>query len=410
MDSIVDTVRKIIEHPHQPWAWCRGDGSQARRLREAIDVMESWPREDVGNIYQACTVALEDSAELANHCDDPGEAFVEALGKLVGLHGTLAAEAQVKPDQLREWLISFQFFTRSQRVLIDPLDYRDALGEGGLAGYGRDLAEIERSLESGEIPREMDDPGPVALRDTLRHQQLRMAVWTKNVDVIKDAGDRYVDPVHGRAEAARAFEELGLLEDALWWAKSGAECMHSPWSYDAAARWWRLAERLAPGDVWHARLAMFRSRRNLTNACGLFAVSSPEQWADVRYEVLGELEMVPREAVWFVHEVLRDVQHAWDLAHMTGLDDFDTWNKVAWDYAKIDALATIPIHLQLIEASLQAADVPAYRRAASRLIRLREWATGTPLAEDVSEFVAEMRHRYRRRPRMHQEFDLAGLP
>lgn len=206
----------------------------------------------------------------------------------------------MKPDELREWLIAFQFFSRSQRVIIDPLHYREALGEDGLAGYARDLAEIEQSLENWEISGEVDDPEPFVHRDTLRHQQLRMAVWIKNVEVIKHAGGRYLDPVRGHAEAAQALEELGLLEDALWWAKSGAECVHSPWSYDAAARWWRLAEQLAPGDVWHARLAMFRSQRNLANACGLFAVSSPQEWADVRYEVLGELEKAPNEAVWFV--------------------------------------------------------------------------------------------------------------
>lgn len=43
MDDIVDTVRKLIDHGHRPWQLHHRDGSQARRLHEAMDMMESWP-------------------------------------------------------------------------------------------------------------------------------------------------------------------------------------------------------------------------------------------------------------------------------------------------------------------------------------------------------------------------------
>lgn len=51
-----------------------------------------------------------------------------------------------------------------------------------------------------------------------------------------------------------------------------------------------------------------------------------------------------------------------------------------------------------------------YRLADRRLARMRELSGGTDSSADVHDFIAELRDIHRRRPRLQQEFDRAGLP
>lgn len=41
---------------------------------------------------------------------------------------------------------------------------------------------------------------------------------------------------------------------------------------------------------------------------------------------------------------------------------------------------------------------------------MRTLASGSAQAVQVDEFIADLREQYRRRPRLQQEFDRAGLP
>ncbi len=79
-------------------------------------------------------------------------------------------------------------------------------------------------------------------------------------------------------------------------------------------------------------------------------------------------------------------------------------------YGKVDPLAVLPIHQRLVENELVEAGAQHYRLAARRLAEMRKLAAGSELAEGVDELVAELRETHRRRPRLQQEFDRAGLP
>jgi hypothetical protein len=56
------------------------------------------------------------------------------------------------------------------------------------------------------------------------------------------------------------------------------------------------------------------------------------------------------------------------------------------------------------------ADAGNYQIAARRLKTMRKLAAGTEKADEVDELVAALREEHRRRPRLQQEFDRAGLP
>ena len=79
-------------------------------------------------------------------------------------------------------------------------------------------------------------------------------------------------------------------------------------------------------------------------------------------------------------------------------------------YEKVDPIATLPIHQRLVENELVEAGAQHYRLAARRLARMRKLADGSELAGDVDGLIADLRETHRRRPRLQQEFERAGLP
>ena len=56
------------------------------------------------------------------------------------------------------------------------------------------------------------------------------------------------------------------------------------------------------------------------------------------------------------------------------------------------------------------ADAHHYRLAARRLAKMRKLAAGTDQVTEVDALIAGLRFTHRRRPRLQQEFNRAGLP
>jgi hypothetical protein len=104
------------------------------------------------------------------------------------------------------------------------------------------------------------------------------------------------------------------------------------------------------------------------------------------------------------------VRSAWDLAHSLGLADNRVWSDLVKAYEKVEPLAVIPVLARLAEDELVTADAQNYRFAARRPAKMRKLAAGTQQAPAVDTLVADLRQTHRRRPRLQQEFDRAGLP
>lgn len=107
---------------------------------------------------------------------------------------------------------------------------------------------------------------------------------------------------------------------------------------------------------------------------------------------------------------LKDVRFAWDLAHSLGLESNDSWERLTKEYEQVEPLAVLHILTKLIEDELTEAGAQHYRNAARRLKKMRRLAAGSDKAADVDHLIAELRETRRRRPRLQQEFDRAGLP
>lgn len=118
----------------------------------------------------------------------------------------------------------------------------------------------------------------------------------------------------------------------------------------------------------------------------------------------------PRDAVLFALLTLGDIPLAWNLAHSLDLHDNDVWETLVGAYQGVDPLAVLPVLTKLVTDELTQTGAQHYRLAARRLRKMRQLAAGSDQAAGVDELIAEIRDAHRRRPRLQQEFDRAGLP
>lgn len=122
-------------------------------------------------------------------------------------------------------------------------------------------------------------------------------------------------------------------------------------------------------------------------------------WPDFPDEVVTTLEASPSDAALFALLTLKEAEFAWNLVHSLGLDSDATWGELVKVYEKVDQLTVLPAHQRLVENELVQAGAHHYRLAA-----------GAEQAAAVIDLVADLRETHRRRPRLQQVFDRAGLP
>jgi hypothetical protein len=154
---------------------------------------------------------------------------------------------------------------------------------------------------------------------------------------------------------------------------------------------------------------VFRRWPSSTTAARLHKAAG-KAWADLRDDILATLAASPSDAVLFALLTLKEPELAWNLAHSLALDSDHTWAEVIKAYEKVDPVAVLPIHQRLVENELVAAGAQHYRLAARRLAKMRKLAAGSERAARVDDLIAALRETHRRRPRLQQEFDRAGLP
>ncbi|MDN5793319.1 MAG: hypothetical protein L0H22_09720, partial [Brevibacterium aurantiacum] len=154
---------------------------------------------------------------------------------------------------------------------------------------------------------------------------------------------------------------------------------------------------------------VFRRWPSSTSAAHLHKAAG-KSWPDFRDEAVATLAASPSDAVLFALLTLKDPEFAWTLAHSLALDSDHTWSELVKVYEKVDPIAVLPLHRRLVENDLVEAGAQHYRLAARRLAKMRKLSAGTEHSAEVHDFIAELREIHRRRPRLQQEFDRAGLP
>lgn len=402
-DAVLPLIRTRAELYRRGAANAHG-----RQMHEAVDILEAAvPTSDPAEVYAVTHRALASALKVIARADDSGGIIGDACRQLLNLHPKAAAAARTAPGRLVEWMIKFQFDGEVDYFTLDPVAYAPALGDRGLTAYRERLGRIEADLG----PRPAERWGSPHSHDwfVLDWNAQRLAVLDHDIEAIirTHARDRRV--AAWLEDTAEAFEEIGEFDLAIDWAKQATDFNGGHQSLQAAGYWCRLLQEHRPDEALDAHLVVFRRWPSSSTAAYLHAAAG-ESWPDYRDEVVSTLSASPRDAVLFALRTLEDVSYAWELAHSLDLDSGDVWSSLIEAYEKVDPLAVLPIHRRLVEGQLVDAGAQNYRLAARRLGKMRALARGTDQAAEIDAYIAELRDVHRRRPRLQQEFDRAGLP
>ena len=409
MALLADAVLPLIRTRADLHRWSASN-AHGRQMHEAVDVLEAAiPGTDPSQVYAVTHKALVSAVKVIARADDSSGIIGDACRRLLALHPKAAAQARVPAGRLVDWMITFQFDGDVDYFELDPVTYAPALGEHGMTAYRAKLDERRASLAplppqspSWSVPDRHE-------RWVLEWNDRRLAVLDHDIEAIirTHAKDREVAAWF--QDTAEAFEEIGEKALAIDWARRGMDVGPSHQSLQSAEYWCRLLQQHCPAEFLDARLLTFRRWPSSTTAARLHDAAGPA-WPSHREEVLAALASRPADAVLFALLTLKDARLAWDLAHSLPLEDDRAWHELVKAYEKIDPLAVLPIHTKLVEKDLVQADAQRYRLAARRLATMRKIAAGTSRAADVDALIREHRENHRRRPRLQQEFDRAGLP
>jgi hypothetical protein len=409
VSTLADAVLPLIRTRSDLYRYSAAN-AHGRDMHEAVDILEAAiPTTDPAEIYAVTHKALASSLKVIARADDSSGIIGDACRRLLELHPQAAAAARTPVSKLIDWMMQFQFDEEVDYFELDPVAYAPALGEVGMAGYRKRLAEVETRLGPQPSAEDRWTSGHSHEWFALDWNAQRLAVLDHDIDAIirTHARDRKVAAWF--EDTAEAFEEIGEIDLAIDWAKQATDFDRGHQARKAADYWCGLLEEHRPAEALEARLLVFRKWPSSTSAARLYKTAG-RSWPDFRDEVVTTLAASPKDAVLFALLTLKEPEFAWNLAHSLALDSDHTWSELVKAYEKVDPLAVLPIHQRLVENELVEAGAQHYRLAARRLAKMRKLADGSDQAAAVDEMIADLRETHGRRPRLQQEFDRAGLP
>jgi hypothetical protein len=409
VSDLADAVLPLIRTRADVWRWSAAD-EHGRQMHEAVEILEQAAEtEDPAVVFAVTQKAIASALKVIMRADDSSGIIGDACRALLDLHPEVAARAKPPVAKLVDWMIKFQFDNECDYFTVDPVAYVRALGDVGMASYRAKLADIEARLG----PRPSEDERWTAAHShdwfTLDWNAQRLAVLDRDVEAIirTHARDRKV--AAWLQDAAEALAEIGEFDLAIDWARQALDVGPGHQSLKAGEYWCALLAEHRASELPAARLEVFRRWPSSSTAARLHR-DAGEAWAQYSDEVMQRLADSPRDAVLFALLSLKDVGRAWDLAHSLMLDDDRTWADLVKVYEKVDPIAVLPVLNRLVLRELVETGAQHYQIAARRLKKMRKLAAGSEHEAEVDWFIAELRETNRRRPRLQQEFDRAGLP
>jgi hypothetical protein len=409
VSDLADAVLPLIRTRADVWRWGAAN-EHGRQMHDAVAMLQAAAEsEDPADVFAVTQKAIASALKVIMRADDSSGIIGDACRALMDLHPEVAARAKPPVAKLVDWMMAFQFDNECDYFTLDPVAYAPALGEKGIASYRAKLADLEGRL--GPRPSE-EERWTVAHRAdwfTLDWNAQRLAVLDRDVEAIirTHARDRKV--AAWLQDTAEALAEIAEFDLAIDWARQAVDAGPGHQSLKAGEYWCTLLAEHRPIELLAARLEVFRRWPSSSTAARLCR-DAGEAWPQHHDEVMERLADSPRDAVLFALLSLGDVQYAWELAHSLALDDDRTWSDLVKTYEKVDPIAVLPVLNRLVLRELVETGAQHYQIAARRLKKMRKLAAGSEYAAEVDQFIAELREANRRRPRLHQEFDRAGLP
>lgn len=409
VSNLAEAVLPLIRTRADLYRWSASN-EHGRQMQEAVAILqEAAQTEDPAVVFAVTQKAIASALKVIMRADDSSGIIGDACRALLDLHPKVAARAEPPVAKLVDWMMTFQFDNECDYFTIDPVAYAPALGDKGVASYRARLADFEARL--GPRPSEEERWTTAHSHNwfTLDWNAQRLAVLDRDVEAIIRTHARDQRVAAWLQDTSEALAEIGEFDLAIDWARAALDVGPAHQSLKAGEYWCALLAEHRPAELLAARLEVFRRWPSSSTAAHLYR-DAGESWPQHRDEVMERLAVSPRDAVLFALLTLKDVQYAWDLAHALALGDDRTWSDLVKAYEKVDPIGVLPVLNNLVLRELVETGAQHYQIAARRLKKMRKLAAGSPYEAEVDQFIAELRDANRRRPRLQQEFDRAGLP
>ena len=330
---------------------------------------------------------------LQTRADDSSGTIGDLVRDLLGAHARACDAGVADRERLATWIVRFRF--RDQDLFeADPVRYRDALGDRGLAAVRRAVAE------------EPDDGFAAGWF------RKRLAILDGDSDrIVTLVGGDLTKP-HQYVRVAEAMTELGDDDGVLRWCRQGIE-RTSGWQtsrlYDLACE--IHTRRGQPPEVLALRRAQHeRSASSSTYARLKAAADLLDAWPVERDAALDALRR--RDPGELVDALLGegDSELAWQTATATGSDvGLGRWLRLAEARENAHPADAVPIYWRAVDEALETADRRNYAEAVRILRRARAAAAAAGQDATFRARLAELRERHRRRPTLISMLDKAKL-
>jgi len=341
--------------------------------------------------------------------DDSNGMIGDLALRALELH-TRACDAGVAdPVRLARWMIRFTFEDQDF-FTVDPVRYREALGDEGIAAYRTEAAKRSAPAEARASRRaDLWAPFPSF---AARYAVERLAVLDGDVDRLVELLGGDLSSPHQFTRVAEAMVELDRSDDALRWARRGiAET--SGWQiaalYDLAAS--ILQSRDDVVEVFQLRRDQHRRLASASTYVLLrTAAESADRWDAERAEA--RLVLAGRDRGGLIESLLGDgdADEAWKVATAGDWDPGERlWQLLAEAIEKTQPGDALGVYLSLADRALLTADRRAYRVAVGQLKSARRAAGAANRTDRFDEHLALLRAQHRRRPSLISMLDKAGL-
>lgn len=384
-------TRRFLSY-HESSEWARSAQPVLQELRLAA---ESSPSAELLALIER---AIGHVVKVIMHADDSNGTIGDLARELLDLHAQLAETQVAEPIGLARWMVRFScedqdFFE------VDPVRYRNALGQSGLAAY-REAIE-QRYAKGSEL-------------FAVRYARERLAVLDGDTETIIALLGGDLSAPHQFIRVCEAMAELERDEEVLCFALRGI-AQTSGWQvgklYDLACgvheRAGMPVEALALRRQQHERTpsaSTYSTLRRVAETLGAWELERDGARRALREHERGS----------YVDALLGegDAETAWTVA-----TEDPTWDPGGHRRAQL-AEAREPTHpeqalcsyMLLAEEQLLQTGRRAYAGAIAMLKRARRAAAAAGKEQWFTDQIAALREKHRRRPALIEMLDKAKLP
>ncbi|WP_239516310.1 MULTISPECIES: SWIM zinc finger family protein [unclassified Streptomyces] len=404
--SLLDT-RLFARHGYVEYADAHAYGRQAAEAVTALRTLTASGRS--ADAVEVAREALRTLGRTYGEIDDSDGLIGDVATGLAEAHLEACRNARPDPVETSEWLVRHLLDDANDAIDTDLFDYRDVLGEPGMA-RARELVEAAwRANPKGSAEK------------FLMERLLKADGGSLDALVAVHAAD-LAPTGHTHLVIAKELEAAGRAAEALDWAERGLRETESDWGPDEElvtfvcdryARTGRLADVVAiRRDLLRARpsLAAYRQLRTAARAAGTWEGS----------ERAGALEVLKaadqlNKGRWYGGSVLldalmddADLEAAWQTA-ADGYADQRQWLALAdriRDRRPADALT---VYLRWIEPLRKQTGDSTYERVAELLLSARACHRTLGTEAEFATYLAALRADQKRKRKLMTTLDQHGL-